>query len=301
MRTFQQIQDEALRYFDIANESDNDADVEVVKAAVNTANQSRASEDNWKFMLSNVYTLDVVSGTQDYILPQTNVLRLQYLKDSVDGLYAIQLPAEQDAWDRNVPSDRVYFDINPDGSAVAAQPTEADTLVLTCTAADDASLYIEGEDEDGLSISETVDVDGTTTQEFAKVTYYAKTGEFTGILTLATTGGTTLLTLAADEAGKSYAVVHFYQEPTRNTTFEYKYFRKPRVMTRDLDRPDIPFPHSAILVYDALLDLATYNELDSESVNIWRDKQDQLKNNLYLQKLEGNSVGAQNMSIRPGY
>jgi hypothetical protein len=62
-------------------------------------------------------------------------------------------------------------------------------------------------------------------------------------------------------------------------------------MTRDFDQPDIPFPHSLVLVYDALLDMATYSELDSESVNIWREKRQDLLNNMYLENMAADTVG----------
>jgi hypothetical protein len=106
-----------------------------------------------------------------------------------------------------------------------------------------------------------------------------------------------LLRLTDSEYQKEYPLLVWKNVPTAAETFTYRFFRAPRVMTRDYDKPDLPFPHSNVLVYDALLDLATYNELDSESVNIWRDKQQHHVQSLYLTKLDGDSTGAMGNSI----
>jgi hypothetical protein len=305
LTTFRQLQEEALRYFDLASETEG-ADVELVKQAINGAHQRRIMEDKWKFMLSNTFTLSVTAGVQEYILPHTNFHKLHYLWSLTNERFANSLPF------REVPFSEVSFGVNNDVdnlfydivgvSPVKAQPTSADTLVLTTSGAEatNPSLYVEGEDSSGNAISALLEKDETSTGiSFAKVTYCAKTGDFATQLTLSTTGGTTLLVLPANEYARQYPIVKFYNIPSSAESFQYRYFKKPRVLTRDFDIPDIPYPLSNILIYDALLDLATYNELDSESVNIWRDKQQDGLVNLYLQKLEGDTVGGYGSSIVP--
>ena len=299
MKTFLQLQEEVLRYFDLAGEATeqpDESDAEMAKAALNQANQNRVSEDKWKFMQSGVYTLTLSAPTQSYILPHTNFGRFHFLWSETYKKFIVSAPM------RHVPHSDVDFNDSLNGSnmyydfdgfsPVKVQPSVADELALTSSLSETngPTLYVEGEDSDGAAISETLSVNGTSTQQFAKVTYVAKIGVWLGTLTLATQGGTTLLQLTVSEFGRQYPVIKFYNIPTANEVFQYRYFRAPRVMARDYDIPDLPFPHSNLLVWDALLMLATYNELDSESVNLWRANQIECLNNLYLLKLEGDTI-----------
>lgn len=305
MRTLNDLQQAALRFFDLANESDSAADVLLVRDAINRANSSRATETEWKFMQSQLQTLTLVTGQTTYILPQPDIHKFQYLYSTTNKRFLNSLPIKQvpyvDLDYRQNNDSARFYSIDPNGSPVKAQPTTASVLSLASSASEtnNPSLFIEGEDSSGNRITETVEAAASTSQSFAKVHYAAKTADFNGTITL-TAGATTLLTLAADEYAKSYAVIEFHTLPTATETLIYRYFRKPRLMTRNFDTPNIPYPHSEILVYDALLDLATYNELDSESVNIWREKQMQLKENLYLQLLEPDTVAGIGLYTNPG-
>jgi hypothetical protein len=301
VKTFIQLRQEVLRYFDLAEEDDGTPDVLLVQDALNQANQRRASEEKWKFMLSTQFTLEVVSGTSEYILPHTGLDKLHYLYSTTNNRFASSVPMREIpnadvAFQQNTVADNLYYDIDPSGSVVEAQPSVADRLVVESTEseADEVGLYVEGEDEDGQPVSETIypldPPDNHGEVYFSKITYYAKVGEWTGTLSLTTEGGEDILTLLAADYGREYAVLRFYNTPSTDETFIYRFFRRPRVMSRDYDRPDLPFPSSNLLVYDALLDLATYHELDSESVNIWRDKQQQWEMQLYQFKLEGDTI-----------
>lgn len=291
MKTFADIQQDVLRFFDVASEASDSADVELVKSAINNANQKRVTEDHWKFMLSPVLSLTTVAGQASYILPYTNFHTLQYIQNVTTQVFARELPTRE--LPAVVESDLgdIYYEITKAGSVVKAQPSTADTLIVTSTMSEAGELYIEGTDADGDFITESIGAGDTTTQTFATVTYYAKTTAWSGLLTLSTTGGDALLTLTADEAGKQYAVLTFTNAPAVSAVWYFRFWRTPRVMVRDLDRPDLPFPESGVLIYDALLDLATYNELDSESVNIWRSKQQEYLNILYLHKLTTDTIG----------
>lgn len=305
MRTFRELQLEVLRYFDVSDEPSGSADVELVKQAINQANQYRATEDNWQFMLSEPYTLSVVAGQTDYILPHTNIRKLQYLYSTTRQRFAESLPVRQAPFEATFEnsSDPTYnFELIQPGSMVAAQPSVADKVEVasTATEASGVGLYLEGYDVDGVWVTETVDADTTSTYEYEKIHYYAKVGTWTGTMTVTTVGGEELLTLSASETGKEFAVVRFFDAPTEAETFSYRFFKQPRTLTRDNDRPDVPYPLSNLLVYDALMDLATYNELDSESVNIWRDKQQRWETNLYQLKLDADTVGGAAWLVNQG-
>lgn len=299
MKTFNQLREEVLRYYDLASE-DSGADVDLAGTALNQANANRSIEHAWPFMLSRVYTLSVVAGQQEYILPHTNFRKIQLLWSDTNRQWGRQLPPRQIPYIQDLNFQRqegaaeFYELIDP--SVVAAQPADADTLTITSSDAEVTSptIYIEGEDADGNVISETLGKDDVSVNEYARITYYAKEADWEGTLTIMTTvGAETLLTLGPTEYQKEYPVIKWQNIPGANETWQYRYLRVPRVMTRDFDKPDIPYPLSNILVYDALLDLATYNELDSESVNIWRSKQQECLNNLYELKLTADSIAGE--------
>lgn len=298
MKTFVQLQREVLRYFDVEDEPDGSADKELVKSALNEANQQRATEDKWTFMRSPVHTLAVVAGTQTYVLPHENLRKLHYLWSTTNRYFLSETPM------REVPYADISFDQSDTGtsklyeiaemSPTKAQPSTVAPLSVESTETeteDEVLLYIEGYDADGASISEEVAPGDNTTQDFSKVTYVAKVGDWEGTMTLDDDAGNNLLTLTASQYAKQYPVLKFMAIPTQADTCTYRFFKKPRVMTRDYDVPDLPFPTCNILVFDALLSLATYNELDSESVNIWREKQSQWMMELYNEKLTGDTIG----------
>jgi hypothetical protein len=65
--------------------------------------------------------------------------------------------------------------------------------------------------------------------------------------------------------------------PATADVISYGFYRLPAVMTLDADLPDIPFPHSQILVNDALIKMATYNEDLGAKVPIWVEERDDLQ------------------------
>jgi hypothetical protein len=223
--------------------------------------------------------------------------------NSTDKLFASETPL------RNVPTTFIDFnqssgsgqqdgfEIFNDASPVYTQPSVPSVLTVNNGSEPTApSVYIEGTDSTGADVSETILASATGSVVFATVTYYAKTADFNTTMSLMA-GADTLVSLGTDEYAKAYPVMHFLSIPVTGKTFNYQFYKKPRYMVRDFDIPDLPYPHSNILVYDTLLDLATFNELDSESVGIWREKQQKLLENLYLEALVGDSVGATGMTI----
>lgn len=69
--------------------------------------------------------------------------------------------------------------------------------------------------------------------------------------------------------------------PLAADTIQFEYLKQPIALTNDTDIPDVPYPYSLILVYDALLEMAIYDEdLDQSKVTIWKDKQTKYENAL---------------------
>lgn len=62
--------------------------------------------------------------------------------------------------------------------------------------------------------------------------------------------------------------------PTVADTIEYQFYKLPTEMVADGDLPNIPYPHSRVLIYDALLRMVTYNEdISAAKVEEWKAKQ----------------------------
>jgi hypothetical protein len=82
-------------------------------------------------------------------------------------------------------------------------------------------------------------------------------------------------------------------KPTSTDTIEYQYFRQPAELSADNDVPDLPYPHSRILIYDALLELALYSEdITPEKIALWQKRQMEMEANLYAAYLDGNTRGS---------
>lgn len=290
MLTFKNCYDQVMSLFDVVG--DTGTDLDVTKAAINRANAQRVQEHGYEWNLSPKRTLSVVAGTQRYILPYTDVDRLYYAYNVTDKMWLEIVPFSSlpDEDYRQTTDD--YRIVVVGVSPVKTQPTTADTITANSTVSEDGaqSVYIEGLDSNGDVISDTLLDGGTSVNTYASVTYMRVTGTWVGTLTVATTGGTTLVTFAPGVVAKQYPIVEFVNIPASAATIEYRYFKRARLMVEDNDIPDIPYPMSNILVYDALLELATYNELDSESVNIWRERQRQWLDNMVMAAMPGMAV-----------
>lgn len=303
MYTYKRLWTDVLRYFDLDLEATG-SDVDLAKAAVQAAHQQRCAEDNWTFLLSSQFTLPVVSGTQEYILPHDDFGRFWFLYSPTTLNFLTELPQRETPY-----ADVVLNGTGPGilgpvdtyqmiGFAPVKVQPGGSVLTLTSSDAEAASptFYIEGEDSDGNSISTTLSKDGVSTETFTKITSYTKMADFVGTITLSA-GATTLVVLSPTQYAKQYPVLRFVAVPNVADNMIYQYLRSGKFLVNDYDIPSIPYPDSYVLVYDALLDSATYNELDSESVNIWREKQQLHLTNLYMRKLAGNTLGGTSLTV----
>jgi hypothetical protein len=73
----------------------------------------------------------------------------------------------------------------------------------------------------------------------------------------------------------------------------------PTLLTNDYDVPDIPPPHSQILVWDALLLFAGYlTDISSKSIQVWTDMRNKMEIQLAETFLEGQSLEAHPRYVR---
>lgn len=88
-------------------------------------------------------------------------------------------------------------------------------------------------------------------------------------------------------------------EPVAGDVITYHYFRHPVELSADGDTPDIPYPHSRILIYDALLALGLYAEdITPQKISLWAKKQSELEVGLYGAYMQADSLNGYTQSIR---
>jgi hypothetical protein len=155
----------------------------------------------------------------------------------------------------------------------------------------------------GAYVEESLTPNGTTpvtsTASFEKLIAVTKAAAWVGTLTLATTGGTTLLELGPTEYGRQYPQFELLSLPDRTETLNYRFYRQPLELVADNDIPEIPAPHSKILVWDALLQFAAYNsDADPKAVAVWHDNQKIAEAILMETYLEGQTVEATIRRVR---
>ncbi len=95
------------------------------------------------------------------------------------------------------------------------------------------------------------------------------------------------------------STVTFLSPPTAADTIIYYYYRQPVEMTVDGDIPDIPYPYSRVLIYDALLDLSLYSEdVNAAKVARWERMQLEIETDLLASRLDGNSLKSNIQRVR---
>lgn len=301
-KTFKQLQDDALRWFD---EVDDENELrENVKQAIVAAHLTRLSSRSWSFMKwTEPATFSTVAGQRSYILHQEffrpvyfyNRDAQQWLRQVTDANFASvvtegSLQGMTDGGTDWVTRTGAAYRFELRGvSPVQAQPTSASALTLSSSSASDSSaqqVKVRGETANGIE-EETIacgsgGAAATGTTEFTKILRVTKTGDaWNGTLTLTSNGAAvTNLKLFSSEYARFYQQLYLLQTPTTAETVEYLFTRQPSPLVEDNDVPDIPPPYQDILVYDALIDLATYQPVETNALKIWTARLDKLEEGL---------------------
>lgn len=274
--TFKNLQDRVLRYLDEAG--DTSTTLDLVKDALNAANTLRVTQEKWPFMLWNEpVTFSTVAAQRAYALhPEYHRPFYFYNRTQLDYMSQVD--------EKTLAPSGIDFNNDTGGAlrfalwnraAVAAQPSAASTLTVTSSNSGDTgskSVIVRGDTADGVT-TETITAGSTGTVSFTNILKVTKVGTWSGTMTLATSGGTTLLKLFASEAGRSYQTIRMLVSPDAVETIEYLFYRQPSALSNDDDLPDIPTPYELLLVYDALLYFASYNQYDAGTVKNWLNEQ----------------------------
>ena len=294
IKTFLQLQNDALRWFDEVDDAGELRDN--VKQAISNAQVSRLAERPWPFMkwpvpqrISTVIGQTVYALHQDFATPIYfyNVTKKRFMRQVSDttllahayeGINQLDTDSGEDWLDQTGSADK--FELGAI-QQVSAQPAAASVLTLSSSSvADGASqtLIVRGETSDGVT-EETIACATVGTVSFTRILRVTKVGTWSGTMTLAA-GATTLLKLFATEYARSYQTLKLFTTPTAVESIEYDFYRQPSGLVNDNDVPDIPSPFQDILVYDALIDLSTYNAVESGALKVWSARQAMLERGL---------------------
>lgn len=285
--TYKNLQDKVLQWLDEVGNTDTT--LTLVKAALTDAHKTRVSQERWPFMLwHKAEQLAIVAGQQTYAL-HPEYLRPLYFWNRTMLDYATQY-GESTIFQAGLDPNN---DIGPalqfvlwSRTEVATQPSAASVIAVTSsqpgTDNGAVSVIIRGDTADGVT-TESIVSGASGSVLFTNILKVTKVGTWVGTMTLTSNAAAvTNLKLFASEAGRSYQQIYFLARPDVSAVMDYRFYRQPSPMVNDNDRPDIPTPYEEILVFDALLSFAAYNQYDAMVVNLWTQKRNTLE--LGLQK-----------------
>lgn len=309
--TFSDLRTEALSWLDESAAATTDASYLNVQYALKQAHTLRCTSEPWKFMLwPRFETLSTVASQQTYAL-HSEFLRPFSFRNSTARSWLREVPS------RNIDADGIDFsnDVDTNGFAlwgrtpVAAQPTSASVVTIVSSSASDTTaakaITITGDTASGMT-TESLTPNGTTpvvgTTSFTAILAVTKGAAWVGTMTATTnSGAVTALTLLPAEYGRSYQQLQLLYQPTAGETIQYRFYRKPRELSAANDLTDIPPPFERILVFDALLLMAAYdNRLDNGRAPLWHQMRSDLDAQMRSTFLEGQSLGAEPRFIGGG-
>lgn len=279
IQTYKQLQDKVLGWLDEAG--DTSTTLALTKFALQKAHSKRIAQERWPFMLYPPQTLTFIPGRQLYPL-HSEFLRPMYFRNLTVLDYMTQydeatLVSSGADWNNDV-GDALRFTLHG-RSEVANQPLAPTIVNVLSTASGDngsASVIITGDTATGVR-SDTLTSNSSSTVSFINILKVTKTNTWSGTMTLTSlVDGAILLTLLASEQGRSYQQIKLLANPSGTQSCEYQFYRQPSTLSADNDRPDIPTPFEDLLVYDALLSFAAYNQYDVATVALWKAERDEL-------------------------
>lgn len=282
----------------------------LAKQFVNQAHQARLAMEPWKFMeWDTPENLTCTVGTRFYALHQEFWRPIYFFNKSTNA-YLIETPNRELAdsgarW--NTDSGHPQNFRLSSKSPVAAQPSASSVLTLVSTSASDntaaKAIIIRGVTSNGVT-TETLTPAGLTpvvsVNAFTKILGITKSAAWTGNLTITSNAAAvTNLFLFPTEFGRQYQLIEFLLSPSSADVVEYRFIRQPVVLVNDNDIPDIPAPHSHILVWDALLLFAGYlTDISPKSIQAWADTRIKMEIQMAQAFLEGQTIEASPRYVR---
>lgn len=281
---------------------------DLAREYVNIANAMRAVEFGEFFLVLDSQFPTVV-GQEDYALNELFDKPIYFLNTNTKQ-YLIEVP------NRTIEPEQ-YNLLTGQGSAeefaywgtwpVTQQPplVTGSRIRATTDNVDAIDVIVTGLDITGNMITEAIDItagSGNGAAFFSRILSVRKSGPAVGTITvllLTVPGNPVILSLAPGEDGKQFRVIHVFQAPTSVETISYRFFRKPLLMVNENDVPDIPYPYSQLLVFDALLLLAAYNtDTMEKSIAMWSMQRDRWEESLRDAYKNSQTLGARSQYVR---
>ncbi len=291
VQTVKNLRDQVLSYLDQAGVTGTP--YTVITDTLRRVHNSRLTERKWNFMLWDAtQTITTVVGQKFYSLHPEFFRPYWFfnrtLKQTMEQVYGSTLLPDQGVIDYDTSFGTGDWTAAT-GSAtrfqlasltqVLAQPTSASVLTVTGEAG--KTVTVKGDTVDGVT-EETITVGTPGSVQFTRVLGITKGDTWTQTMTLTSNGAAvTILKLFAAEYGRQYRQLELLNAPTAAETLIYKFYRKPSYLTSDNSVPDIPFPFSEVLVYDALLTMGVYNQnISGAAKALWKEEQFRLEQGL---------------------
>ena len=311
--TLSDLRSQVLRHLD--EDGDTGTTYTLATNLLNQANQRRAMMFPHRFLLWDLpVTFTTTVGDQIYPL-HTEFARPVYFRNVTTNTWLKEVTNREigpEGYDWNNSAGPAEHFMLWGTTQVKNQPSSQSVITIVSNDAADVSvsddsplnIFISGETADGEMAKEVVRPNGTTGVEtinsYTYIRQVSRAGAWTGVMTMTSNEGTvTNLTLDSCELGKLYHQLYLVEEPTTSETIEYRFYKNPIRMTNDYDQPDIPFPFSQLLVWDALILMAGYNpEINPLSVSVWRQMQAQMEDDFQRAMQEGQTIESRNRRVR---
>lgn len=306
VRTYKQLRDEVLGWLDETGTTGSM--LTNVNNALNESHRRRLTAEKWPFMLwVNPETITMVSGQQLYALHHEfhspfyffNRTKKAYVRE----VSARQLAPSGARWNTDSDTQRFTF---WGRSPVAIQPTTYGTVSIVSTSASDntagKAVTVRGVTASGVeeeSITPNGTSTATSTRSFSTILGVTKAAAWSGTMTLTSSAVSgTVLTLLAAEYGRSYQQFYLLGAPTAGDVIEYRFYRLPKELDDDNDTTDLPPGHEQLLVWDAVLAIAAYDDRFTEGrITEWRDRQKEALRSLRDATLEIQPVAADSQYV----
>lgn len=307
--TLSNLRDEVLNALDESDASSTDTIYTTVTNAIKQAHVIRLTETKWPFMLwDKQETITLVANQRSYPL-HSEFQRPHYIRNRTRKVWLSEMP------NRNLEPSGIDFTSDQDldrftlwgMSPVAAQPSSASGISIISSSISDTTaakaIIVRGDTADGIT-TESLTPNGTSivngSVSFTKILEVIKSAAWVGTMTMTSnSAAVTNLKLFAAEYARAYPLLNLLYLPTAGETLEYQFYRQPNSLAYDNGVTNIPPPFERVLVFDALLLLAAYdNRLEAGRAGLWKEMRDTLDIGLRSAWLEGSSLGAEPRYIR---
>lgn len=237
--------------------------------------------------LQDVHTFSSVSGTESYYMPShfdkplrifdlTNDLSMNIVTE--ENYVSSHLPNIGDSTTGTPTFGRIYGEspvivqLSTTGSTVQAKSSTADTATVRVEGFIDSDLTVVG--YENITLNGTTYVDGTTT--FYKILHFSKSADTTGFITLASSGGTVLGYIAANDRFANHKVLKLGLIPNAANSYRVMFKRRYRKM---VNASDYPFVESdSFLIQEASgYGLAQEKETYDKAQAMWNRAEESLK------------------------